>query len=303
MNDRDGDRMRLNNRGYSLAELLVSVAIFGIISVAILDLYVNVVRSTTSSEEIVEVQQGMRLALERIARDIQMSGFLVSSGIPVTNAANDTITLATASAFNTFARIETPITFTVANGTDPQTITVGNSAMAQNFSEGNYVRIVSPATAAQSNVFKVVGVNTSSLRMELLAAPTSNLVFANADVIVQVPSPADDPTFPNAVTYELVDDPVSTTPDMKVLCRVWRSGLPALTAANYDSSERVLATKITDLRFEYLMNDGTIETAVVSSRLNKIVGVRITLTGLAEEMKTRETKTRELQTTVKIRNI
>ena len=304
-----------DSRGFSLVELLVVVVIFGVISTVVLDLYVNVVRSTTSSEEVVEVQQGMRIALEQVARDVQMSGFMVPTGIPITVARNDLLTLTTASAFRAFARIENSATFTAAGGTDPVNVAVGSAAMARLFRDDNYVRIVSPATGVQVGAFKVIDVNPTAvppyLRLEPLEAPAADIIVANADMIVRVPSPAEDATYPNAVTYLLEPDPISTTANMMVLSRVWRAGLPALTAANRDTGDRVMATKITGLRFEYLMNDGTVEpdptaaagTAVAASRLDNIVGVRIFLTGLAEEGKTRGIKTRELQTTVKIRNI
>jgi prepilin-type N-terminal cleavage/methylation domain-containing protein len=303
-----------NSRGFSLVELLVVVVIFGVISTVVLDLYVNVVRSTTSSEEVVEVQQGMRLALEQVARDVQMAGFMVPTGIPITVARNDQLTLTTASAFRTFARIENPATFNAAS-TAIVNVDVGSAAMARLFRDDNYVRIVSPATGVQVGAFKVISINSTAvppyLRLEPLEAPAAAIIVANADMIVRVPSPGEDATYPNAVTYLLEADPISTTANMMVLSRIWRAGLPALTAANRDTGDRVLATKITGLRFEYLMNDGTVEpapaaaagTAVAVSRLDNIVGVRIFLTGLAEEGKTRGIKTRELQTTVKIRNI
>lgn len=310
------DRIGRDSRGFTLVELLVVIAIFGVISVAVLDMYVNVLRSTASSEEVSEVQQGMRFALEQIARDIQMSGFLVATAIPVTEARNDQITLATASAFHTFARIETPATFT-AGSTSAVTIQVGNIAMARGFSVGNYARIVSPATMVEMGAFKITGVSTpnppalSSLSLEPLAAPAADLLLANADMIVKVPSPNDDPTFPNVVRYLLEDDPTSTDPDVKVLSRIWRTGLPVLTVNNRDTSDKVVATKMTGLRFEYLMSDGTVEpdpasaagTAVAASRLDKIVGVRVFLTGQTENAKAGQEKTRTLQTTVKIRNI
>lgn len=304
-----------NCRGFSLVELLVVVVIFGVISVAVLDLYVNVVRSTTSSEEVVEVQQGMRIALEEMARDVQMAGFLVPTGIPITVARNDLLTLTTGSAYRAFARIENPATFTVANGTTGVNVDVGSVAMARLFSSGDSVRIVSPATGVQAGAFQVTGVTLTTtpprLTLTPLAAPAADIIVANADMIVRVPSFSQDATYPNSVTYLLEADPISTTANMKVLSRIWRAGLPALTAANRDTGDRVLATKITGLRFEYLMDDGTVEpdptaaagTTVANTRLLNIVGVRIFLTGLAEEGKTRGIKTRELQTTVKIRNI
>lgn len=306
-------------RGFSLVELLVVVAIFGVVSTVILDLYVNVIRSTTTSEEVVEVQQGMRIALEQMARDIQMSGFLVPTGIPITVAQNDQLTLVTASAYRTFARIGATTSFTVANGTDAVNVTVGSAAMARLFTSGDFVRIVRPATGAQLGIFLVTGVHPAPtsptlpyLELTPLAAPAADIIVANADMIVRVPNPGVDATFPNSVTYLLEPDPISTTANMRVLSRIWYAGMPALTATNRDTGNRVLATKITALRFEYLLNDGTVApppaaaagTALTAIDRGKIVGVRIFLTGLGEAGKTRGVvKTRELQTTVKIRNI
>jgi prepilin-type N-terminal cleavage/methylation domain-containing protein len=317
-----GGSMQAKSRGFSLVELLVAVTIFGVMSTVILNLYVNVVRSTTSSEEVVEVQQGLRIALDQVARDIQMAGFLIPTAAPITDAGTNQITMVTATAFNSFARVATNGTFPAASNLE-RAITVSNPAMAQLFIADNYVRIINPATGCQpaalpdcgdntTPFFKVSGVNTSALKLvpwELSGGTISSYSPANSinivpgDMIVQVPSPADDATYPNVLTYQLEDDPASTDPNMMVLSRIWRTGLPALTIDNRNTNQRVIATNISGLSFEYLMDDGTVETAVVANRRDKIVGVRILLTGLTEDAKTRGSKIRELQTTVKIRNI
>lgn len=298
--------MLTNRRGFSLVELMVVVAIFGVVATVILDLYINVQRSTVSSEEVVEVQQGMRIALEQVSRDIQLSGFLVPTEFPITVANSNSISMETASAFNSFARISTAASF--AAGSPPaQAIAVSNGAMAQLFSDGAFVRIIQPATGTQlGGVFVVKNVNASSLNIETVANLPAIVNLVPGDMIVQVPSPnatTGDPTFPNVVTYQLEDDPASADPLMFVLSRIWRTGLPALTVDNRNTNERIIATNITGLRFEYLMKDGTVASTVAGDPRANIVAVRIFLTGLTEKDKTGASKTRELQTTVKLRNI
>ncbi len=290
-----------NSRGFTLVELLVVAAITGIVAAAILSLYINVMRSTVASEEVAEVQQGMRIALEQMARDIRMSGFLVPTENPISEARNDRITMVTSSAFNSFARIGNPPvtttpTFFATGSTAAVTINVVSDAMPRLFSENSsYVRIVRTASGDELGAFKVIGVNNSSLRLEPLDVPAEDVVPTAGDFIVQVPSPSDDPTFPNVVTYWLEDE-------TNILRREWKAG-----ATN---DQRTAAINITGLRFAYLLDNGSElpdpnaapGTAVADNLLDNIVAVRIFLTGLTEERKTGESRVRELQTTVKLRN-
>lgn len=315
--------MLVNRRGFTLVELLVVVAIFGVVSTVVLDLYVNVVRTTTSSEEVVEIQQGMRIALDRMANDIQMAGFLVQSDeaafpnasvlpVAIVEARNNRITMETATAFSAFARISN--TETIETTETEKSFTVSNAAMADLFRKDNYVRIISPIDGCQLTVsdcgardgtaplFQISEEpGATSLTLERTSGAAEILVPAGS-MIVRVPSPADNPpmTYPNTITYSLEPDPVGAN---SILSRNWGAGLSI--------NDRTLATNITGLRFEYLMDDGTVApsptaaagTAVAVARLDNIVAVRIFLTGQTENATVGQNKTRELQTTVKIRNI
>jgi hypothetical protein len=258
-----------------------------------------------------------------MAQDIQMAGFLVQSDgtvfpdasvlpVAIVDARNNRITMETATAFGAFARISVAETITTAE--TAQLFTVGNAAMADLFRKDNFVRIISPMDGCQLTVINCGARNGGAPLFQISADPgaasltltrtsgAAEIVVPAGSIIVRVPSPTDDPpmTYPNTITYLLEDDPDS---DNFVLSRNW--------AAALSLDKRIIATNITGLRFEYLMDDGTVGpaptaaagTAVPAARQDNIVAVRIFLTGQTENVKPVQEKTRDLQTTVKIRNI
>lgn len=79
-----------NNSGFTLVELMVTLAISGIIVAAIYSAYTVQQRSYTAQEAVVEMQQNIRAAMMIMGREIRMAGF------DPTGNANATITTAQA---------------------------------------------------------------------------------------------------------------------------------------------------------------------------------------------------------------
>jgi type IV pilus assembly protein PilW len=79
------------NRGFTLVELMVAVAISGIVAAAISTAYISQRRSSTAQEQVVEMQQNIRAGLGIMEHDIRMAGYDPKNSTPT-----PTITTATA---------------------------------------------------------------------------------------------------------------------------------------------------------------------------------------------------------------
>ena len=67
---------RLDSKGFSLVELMVVTALMGLVVMAVYSVYSSTRRHAYTSEEVVEVQQNLRIALDRMAREVRLAGFL-----------------------------------------------------------------------------------------------------------------------------------------------------------------------------------------------------------------------------------
>lgn len=295
---------RLNRKseaGFTLTELLIVVAIMGLVVTAVMGLYVNMQKNTGGAEEVAEVQSGIRVGMDWIARDLRMAGFLFV-GNAFTNAQNNTFTVNTASSFNDYARVgdSTP----VPAGNVPFSIPIDPPGMLDMFKGGDFVRIVRPSSSAQpaSVTFRITGLagptvtpRTVTLTPDPDAVPAGGASLLAGDMLVRVQPPAD-LTFPHTTTYSVADDPDSADPAMLQLVRTATTGTTVITG------------KITQLEFDYVLDDGTTVTAVPAADLGKIVAVRVVLTAATDATKTGQAnyagiKTRQLATIVKLRNL
>src|SRR5437899_9507428 len=67
-------------RGFTLAEILVTTAIFAIIMIAALTVYDRSNRVFKSSTEAADLQQSTRIGFDKLVSDIRMAGFDYSRG-------------------------------------------------------------------------------------------------------------------------------------------------------------------------------------------------------------------------------
>ncbi|HKL49382.1 MAG TPA: prepilin-type N-terminal cleavage/methylation domain-containing protein, partial [Desulfuromonadales bacterium] len=201
---RNGDTSLLRrvccNKGFTLTELLVVTAIMAIVATGISSVFISTQRSTTSSEQVVDVQANLRVATSSLGRAIQNAGFLVrtdapweAKGIDEASSSATQLTLNTTLASGAFARISS-----VYDSSSSFGVKTDNDDMSEMFSGGDQVRIVRPVSRIEpddsgtSTVYGVLTVDHSAdpdtdpgqLVLDGLPSPLS-AYFVEEDLIVK----------------------------------------------------------------------------------------------------------------------
>jgi len=113
--------------GVTLIELLIALVIFGLLGGSLYKTFVSQTKSYTIEDQLVDMQQNIRAGINRMMREIRMSGFgNVSMVLPVT---------LNGSTFNNVVNPNTPVagslTIISANETGPTLTAPGNAAQNQ----------------------------------------------------------------------------------------------------------------------------------------------------------------------------
>ena len=66
--------MKSDKKGFTLIELMIAIAIFGILSVAVIRVYTGFTRAYTTQEVAAGVQQSLRAAIDIMVHDIWLAG-------------------------------------------------------------------------------------------------------------------------------------------------------------------------------------------------------------------------------------
>jgi len=266
--------------GFSLVEILVVLAMMGLVTMAVYSLYQTTQRTATTQDNVVELQQNLRVALDRLERDIRMAGFMVSASAapstPLSVAGANTLTLQTASAAGRVARVALDFQ-SPANATTEVHVRVASADVADLLESGDVVRVIRTPDHNQplDSTFIVAGKDRTVPEVRLVGFSTPGIQYKAGDVIVRTSGGA---PHPNTVAYSLSGDELKRT-------------------ANGGAAETV-AGGITSLQFWYLLDDNSRTNAPTDLSLIKAVEVRVAGQATSQE----GNKIREIQGVVTIRN-
>ena len=309
-------RGRRDRRGFTLIELLVVMAIMGVVVGAIHSLYLTHMRVSYTQDDVVDVQQNLRIAMDCLDKDLKMAGMLVPYGVnPVQNGfANysSSLQINSSSPDRRYAKVMHASTLGAFSN---YTTTVDTPMALAGFNAGDTVRIIRPYD--HSLPFG----NVSSLRLAAASSTSPAASFTatggtgfpagitvNAgDVIAKVNTPGVN-SYPallagyNTVVYSLAAAGTGACPAGVGSCLV-RQVNPPLPSLPPPAANDVVATNISELNFHYLLDDGS-ETGNPAGSESAIRSVRVTVVGVT----TRKTdpnwvpRTRELSSIITLRN-
>lgn len=281
--------------GFTLVEILIVMVIMGLVMTSVYSLYISTQRTANTSEEVSDVQQNLRIALDTLVSDIRMAGFLVPDQ-PAVLIAPDAVFVDT----NRNGAIDTG--------------EVGNFLqITSRSSDMSYARVTSEELGASKGI-RVVEAMAPNFRDEneiIIVRPTSGNVVAGP---FEIGEPTGDllPISSYAASGVREGDIIVRKSDLNIATiSYWIRPVDGGGDNNFElmrgdgTATTIIATNINDIDFTYILDDGTeVNTTTEIDRINSI---RITLTGETDNTRTglanfSGVKSRALQTVATLRN-
>ncbi|MBI5902338.1 MAG: prepilin-type N-terminal cleavage/methylation domain-containing protein [Deltaproteobacteria bacterium] len=291
--------------GFTLVELLIAMGMLAVVTAAIFALYNTQHRVTTIEEDVVDVQQNIRIALDAVARDMMSSGMGVAGGTnPISVVSDngglggtDMVTINTASLSGVMGRIDADVTANVVAGTNI-TFTVASASQANLFTAGDVVRILNIPDKNQplDTTFTVAAVDNTVPSVTLTpAASGANILFKKGYIISRTGG-----VYPNTLLFCV--GPAAGCGPLVTSCPAGQTCLMRILNGVADDGS-VLATNVQNFQVKYIQDGSTAEVDAPAD-LSTVRAARFTLTGRTVDTAALSggQKTRELTTVAKIRN-
>jgi prepilin-type N-terminal cleavage/methylation domain-containing protein len=242
--------------GFTLVEMMMVIAILGVVTGAVYSLYYTHQKAATFSVNVTDLQQNLQIGIQSFTKDVRMAGFLVPSGwVPIATAGTNSMSFNVATTKYDIAKIKVPQTG-VADGP----FNVDNGLV---FSPGDKVIIIRPSSGPSlpgqpggivltnpANIFTVAGTTASSVDLSGSTDDSSSNNYTYGDMIVFYETKTSTcGRYPTMWSYRV--DTGSTCPTSQQ-CLV-----------RYDpcNNTQVVAQDITKVTFSYYLDTDTLSSA------------------------------------------
>lgn len=239
------------NRGITLIELLVALAISGLLVAALYRTFIGQQKTYVAQDQVVDMQQNMRVAISRMMGDIRMTGFgNVSMVLPVTF---------TGGTFNNILNPNTPVSDSLTLVTSLNTL----ATLTTSGSIGQNQIVVSTLTDSQGNALFDTGnrryISVGGLESYVITSVDNGTSTITLNGSLTYNHPFGTPVFSiRAITYQVAD----------------MAGIPTLLRnENIGDGNQAQADYIENLRFAYFDDSGIPTANPLNMRL-----VQVTLT-------------------------
>ena len=266
--------------GFTLVEVMVTVAIFAIVLSAVYSAFISQFNSYQTQQDVVTVQSDIRTAAEILTRDIRNAGFGVPTGAAVTTiAAASASSISLNLAGTTSSTYVTTTNYTASSGPCPCTYVVPVASTAGFQVNQKYNAIdIRTKTVEMGNgpTDKITAVNAAANTITVIGSLNTNFVLNVGDLIVT-------PGF-TPVKYSLAAPVFSRTDPVS-------------------GSTINLSNNVQSFSLSYIMTDGTTMTQPAS--LANISAVNFTINGQTTQNVSKlngAARTRTVNATVALRN-
>lgn len=214
-------RLIANIKGFTLIELMVALALLGLVIMAISTTFLSQRRSGVTQEEVSEAQQSVRIGLETLVRDIKTAGLMISNtatsnSYPIENTGDFSTTILVGSTADGYATIVDPADEdgNITGLSSPITFTVDTARDFLN-NEGADVRVIRPSMGIDAGdeavCYTVSYISPTSLRLTyksgtLPAGGIPGINYRPGDTIILNDCTA---VWPIRIRYYLNPDPAA----------------------------------------------------------------------------------------------
>ncbi|MCM2265566.1 MAG: prepilin-type N-terminal cleavage/methylation domain-containing protein [Desulfuromonadales bacterium] len=265
-------------RGMSLVELVLVMAIFSVVVLAVMSLYIPTVKSTTIQTRVTDVQSNLRLAADRMTQDLLMAGFLVAND-PIINESATELTIRSRAVVEGVGRVAS-----AANGSTSVTLTLSNADMVDYFPVNSLIRVFNAVNMIELAAYDEANATDAQDHVYTVTAVSGSTITVNHAGVLDGISNAE---FVEAIVARVLDD--QQPPTQTIRYRVVGGSLERTVNA---TSQQFLARGVNSITFAY-------GHSATSGRVNK---VDFTLVGQTQAYQG-DVKTRQVRSSVTLRNV